>query len=168
MAAPISARPGDLRLCGRLVAFVCALAATAGFGACIAVHPAAAQFDVNTPQWVGVPAVPKVSTATSTLGQDSDAQMLVRADELQYDNVNNRILANGNVQIYYKRSTLEADRVIYEQRTKRMHAEGNARFTEADGKVVHGEINDYTDGDLECSFPAARLNALTKADFPKF
>jgi len=33
---------------------------------------------------------------------------------------------------------------------------------------VHGEINDYTDGDLECSFPAARLNALTKADFPKF
>ena len=42
MAAPISARPGDLRLCGRLVAFAFALAVTAGFCACVAVRPAAA------------------------------------------------------------------------------------------------------------------------------
>ena len=33
---------------------------------------------------------------------DPNAQMLVRADELQYDNANNRILAIGNVQIYYQ------------------------------------------------------------------
>jgi hypothetical protein len=66
---------------------------------------------------------------------DPNAQMLVRADELQYDNTNNRILAVGNVQIYYKGSTLEADKVVYEQKTKRMRAEGNARLTEADGKV---------------------------------
>jgi LPS-assembly protein len=71
--------------------------------------------------------------------------MMVRADELQYDNANNRILAIGNVQIYYKRSTLEADRVVYEQNTKHMRAEGNARLTEADGKVVRGEIIDLTD-----------------------
>ena len=33
----------------------------------------------------------------------------------------------------------------------------------------HGEINDYADGaDPECRFPAARINALTNADFPKF
>src|SRR6185295_13029373 len=67
------------------------------------------------------------------------------ADELQYDNTNNRILALGNVQIYYKRSSLEADKVVYEQTTKRMRAEGNARFTEADGKIVHGDIIDLTD-----------------------
>jgi LPS-assembly protein len=71
--------------------------------------------------------------------------MMVRADELQYDNTNNRVLANGNVQIYYQGSTLEADRVVYEQTTKRMRAEGNARLTEADGKVIIGEIIDLTD-----------------------
>jgi LPS-assembly protein len=166
MAAPISARPGDLRPCGRLVAFAFALAGAVGFGTCFAVRPAAAQFDVGNPQWVGVPAIPKVPTATSTFGtQDPNAQMLVRADELQYDNVNNRILAIGNVQIYYKRSTLEADRVIYEETTKRMRAEGNARFTEADGKVVRGEIIDLKDEFRDGFVDSLQLEAADKTRF---
>ena len=91
--------------------------------------------------------------------------MVVRADELQYDNVNNRIIAIGNVQIYYKRSTLEADRVIYEQTTKRMRAEGNARFTEADGKVVHGEIIDLTDDFRDGFVDSLQLEAADKTRF---
>ena len=125
-----------------------ALTAAAGFGLGGGVRPAAAQFSEANPPWVGVPPVPKVPTASSRFesGQsDPNAQMLVRADELQYDNTNNRILAVGNVQIYYQGSTLEADKVVYEQITKRMRAEGNARLTEADGKVVRGEIIDLTD-----------------------
>ena len=96
---------------------------------------------------------------------DPNAQMLVRADELQYDNTNNRILAIGNVQIYYKRSTLEADRVVYEQNTKRMRAEGNARFTEADGKVVHGEIIDLTDEFRDGFVDSLQLEAADKTRF---
>jgi len=144
MAGAIDARPrGQIRR-GWLVALICVATAAAVIG----VRPAAAQFSENNPPWVGVPKVPNVPTASSSFetGQnDPNAQMLVRADELQYDNTNNRILAVGNVQIYYKRSTLEADKVVYEQITKRMRAEGNARLTEADGKVVRGEIIDLTD-----------------------
>ena len=127
---------------------LCALVAAASFALSGGVRPAAAQFTDINPPWVGIPPVPKVPTASSrldTAGNDPNAQMLVRADELQYDNTNNRILAVGNVQIYYLGSSLEADKVVYEQVTKRMRAEGNARLTEADGKVVHGEIIDLTD-----------------------
>ena len=128
--------------------------------------PASAQFDPNSAPFVGVPQVPKVPTATSTMGDnDPNAKMVVRADELQYDNVNHRIIAIGNVQIYYKRSTLEADRVIYEQTTKRMRAEGNARFTEADGKVVHGEIIDLTDDFRDGFVDSLQLEAADKTRF---
>ena len=54
-------------------------------------------------------------------------QMLVRAAEINYDYTNERVSAVGNVQIYFGDSTLEADRVIYDQKTKRLHAEGNVR-----------------------------------------
>jgi len=144
MAGAIDARPGDVRRCGWWVALICATAMTVVFGP----RPAIAQFTELNPPWVGIPAVPKVPTASSRFesGQsDPNAQMMVRADELQYDNVNNRILAIGSVQIYYQGSTLEADRVIYEQTTKRMRAEGNARLTEADGKIINGEVIDLTD-----------------------
>jgi LPS-assembly protein len=77
-------------------------------------------------------------------------QMLVQATEIQYDYSNDRVIAAGNVQIYFSGSTLEADKVIYAKRTKRLHAEGNVRLTEADGKVTYGEIldlsDDYRDG----------------------
>ena len=51
----------------------------------------------------------------------------------------------GNVKIYYTGATIEADEVIYDQKTKRLHAEGNVRLTEADGKITYGEIIDLTD-----------------------
>jgi LPS-assembly protein len=75
----------------------------------------------------------------------ADKQMLVRADEVDYDYTNNRVSAVGNVQIYYSGSTLESDRVIYDQKTKRLHAEGNVRLTDADGKVTYGQIIDLSD-----------------------
>src|SRR3954469_16391584 len=146
MAAASIARPkGSLR---GWLATLCAVTMAAGFGLGAGMRPAAAQFSENNTPWVGIPPTPKVPTASGSYesGQnDPNAQMLVRADELQYDNANNRILAIGNVQIYYLGSSLEADKVVYEQVTKRMRAEGNARLTEADGKVVHGEIIDLTD-----------------------
>ena len=49
-----------------------------------------------------------------------DGQMLVQAQEVNYDNVNSLVAAVGTVQIYYNGTTLEADRVTYNQKTKRL------------------------------------------------
>ncbi len=79
-----------------------------------------------------------------------DGQMLVRAQEINYDYNNSRVAAVTNVQIYYNGSTLEADKVIYDQKTKRLHAEGNVRLTDTDGKIVYANeldlSDDYRDG----------------------
>jgi LPS-assembly protein len=74
-------------------------------------------------------------------------------------------VAVGNVQIYYKGSTLEADRVVYDETTKRMRAEGNARFTEADGKVVYGQIIDLTDEFRDGFVDSLQLEAADKTRF---
>src|ERR1044072_3976679 len=165
MAAAIAARPGKTCEYGRRWALARPLAAAVGF--CLGFsQPASAQFDPNSAPFVGVPQVPKTPTATSTMGdKDPNAKMVVRADELQYDNVNHRIIATGSVQLYYKRSTLEADRVIYEQTTKRLRAEGNARFTEADGKVAHGEIIDLTEDFRDGFVDSLQLEAADKTRF---
>src|SRR6185312_2373120 len=61
----------------------------------------------------------------------SDSKMLVRADEMTYDNNAHTVSAVGNVQIYYSGATLQANKVIYNQETKRLHAEGNVQMTES-------------------------------------
>src|SRR5579871_5310880 len=86
-----------------------------------------------------------------------DAQMLVQANEIRYDYNNLQVSAVGNVQIYYNGATIEADKVIYDQRTKRLHAEGNARLTEADGKVSYGEMLDLSDGYRDGFIDSLRL-----------
>ncbi len=58
--------------------------------------------------------------------------------------------AVGNVQMFYNGTSVEADKVIYDQKTKRLHAEGNIRMTDADGKITYANIldlsDDYRDG----------------------
>ena len=80
----------------------------------------------------------------------SDAPMLVQATEIRYDYTNNTVAAVGNVQIYYNGATVEADEVVYDQKTKRLQARGNVRMTEADGKITYGQFidltQDYRDG----------------------
>ncbi len=75
----------------------------------------------------------------------SNAPMLVQATEIRYDYTNNTVAAVGNVQIYYGGATIEADQVIYDEKTKRLRAQGNVRLTEADGKITYGQTIDLTD-----------------------
>jgi LPS-assembly protein len=103
-------------------------------------------------------------------GQGNE-QMLVRANEINYDHANDRVSAVGGVQIYYAGATLEADRVIYDQKTKRVHAEGNVKLTEANGRVTYGEIinlsDDFRDGfvdSLRLDSPDQTRMAATRAD----
>jgi len=97
--------------------------------------------------------------------------MLVQADEMKYDYTNDTVAAVGHVQIYYGGSTIEADRVIYDQKTKRLRAEGNARLTEADGRITYGQVinltDDYRDGfvdSLHVEAPDDTRYAAARAD----
>ena len=56
-----------------------------------------------------------------------------------------RVSAVGNVQMFYNGTSVEADKVIYDQKTKRLHAEGNIRLTDAEGKITYANIMDLSD-----------------------
>lgn len=69
--------------------------------------------------------------------QNPDARMLVQADELVYDQQNERVSAVGKVQIYYDGAVLEADRVTHDRKTNRLSASGNVRYQSKDGNIIH-------------------------------
>ena len=71
--------------------------------------------------------------------------MLVEADELVYDFDNDRVSAVGNVQIYYRGYTLQADRVTLDRKTNRLIAEGQARLIEPGGNAVEAQVINLTD-----------------------
>jgi LPS-assembly protein len=100
--------------------------------------------------------------------------MLVQATEIRYDYTNNSVAAVGNVQIYYGGATIEADQVVYDQKTKRLVAEGNVRLTEPDGKITYGQkidlTDDYRDGfvdSLRLETPEDTRFAAARADRSK-
>jgi LPS-assembly protein len=73
--------------------------------------------------------------------------------------------------MFYNGTSVEADTVIYDQKTKRLHAEGNIRMTDAEGKVTYANImdfsDDYRDGfvdSLRVDTADATRMAATRAD----
>jgi len=155
MAGLISTRPSGPRLYRRGVVLFAAVLGLLACGGLIASVPAAAQ-DLTFPTRPPPPKKSKIALEREKSGQK---QMLVQANEIDYDYANNRVAAVGNVQIYYGDSTLEANRVIYDQKTKRLHAEGNVRLTEQDGKVTYGEIMDLSDDYRDGFVDSLRLDA---------
>jgi len=71
--------------------------------------------------------------------------MLLQADELIYDNKNNKVRAKGNVEVFYNKYTLLADQIIYDRGLNILLAEGNVRIKEPDGAVVKAERIRLTD-----------------------
>jgi len=114
--------------------------------------------------WVGVPSAPAPSGG-GTATRDPNAQMLVKADELNYDYANSRVIAVGNVQIYYNGSRLEANKVIYDQKTKRLRAEGNVWLREANGQIATGEILDLDEDFRDGFVDSLRLEGADKTRF---
>lgn len=91
-----------------------------------------------------------------------DKQMLVQAAQMDYDYSNNLISAVGNVHIYYDGSVLEADKVVYDQRSKRLHAEGKVRLTQKDGNVIYASIMDLSDDYRDGFVDSLRLETPDK------
>ncbi len=129
MTGLVRARPPAPRPRRRGIVYVMAVLSLVVCGGLIAPAPVAAQILVFPPTPPPTPKNPSIAIERAKSGQK---QMLVQAREIDYDYNNHLISAVGNVQIYYDGSTLEADKVIYNQTTKRLHAEGNVRLTEED------------------------------------
>ena len=70
--------------------------------------PAFAQQTFSFPRTPPPP--PKSAIAIEREKAGNQQQMLVKANEIDYDYANHRVSAVGDVQIYYRNSTLEADR----------------------------------------------------------
>ena len=152
MARPVSSLRSWRRrtLCGALLI----LAAAALVAGPVSVSPSFAQMLAFPPR---PKPLPKQSRA--------EDQMLVRAEEIDYDYTNERVSAVGNVQLYFGNSTLEADRVIYDQKTKRLHAEGNVRLAQDNGTVTHAEIMDLSDDYRDGLVDSLRLDAPEQTRF---
>jgi len=139
MAGLSSTRPSEHRLRRRGAAGITAVLSLLVCGGLLAPASSNAQ-ELTFPVRPAPPA-----KSPSAVERANSKQMLVQAREIDYDYTNNQVSAVGNVQMYYGGSTIEADKVVYDQKTKRLRAEGNVRLTEQDGKVTYGQVMDLSD-----------------------
>jgi LPS-assembly protein len=143
----------SMRLLASLIGAI--VATSVGFSS-----PASAQFTFNP-----TPVRPKPPPAAR------DGQMMVQAVEVNYDYNQQRVLAVGSVQLFYNGTSVEADKVIYDQKSKRLQAEGNVRMTDAEGKITYANqidlSDDYRDGfvdSLRVDTADSTRMAATRAD----
>jgi LPS-assembly protein len=137
-------------------------------------HGQASAQEVETPAGTPLHFTPRPPPPPKKPPPPSNQPMLVQATEIRYDYTNNSVAAVGNVQIYYGGATIEADQVSYDQKTKRLIAEGNVRLTEPDGKITYGQkvdlTDDYRDGfvdSLRLETPDDTRFAAARADRSK-
>src|SRR5262245_17582684 len=70
---------------------------------------------------------------------DNAQPLYLQADQLIYDTKNNRVVAQGNVEIYYNNYILTAEQVVYDQNTNRLVAEGNAQLKDPGGSITRAD-----------------------------
>ncbi|MGC1344524.1 MAG: LptA/OstA family protein, partial [Methyloceanibacter sp.] len=133
------------------VLFVCLIACSIAFSA----GPVMAQ---GSP---GRPGSPQTFKGKQTdLGKilkppsmDKTEPMLLQADQMIYDNENNRVTAKGNVEIYYGNYTLLADQVIYDRNANTLAARGNVRIKDPEGAIITSNqmtlTDDFRDGFID-------------------
>jgi LPS-assembly protein len=67
------------------------------------------------------------------------APLFLQADQLIYDTRGNRVIAQGNVEIYYNNYILTADQVTYDQGTNTLTADGNTLLKDPSGSTTHAD-----------------------------
>jgi len=133
------------------VIFACLIAGCIAFGA----GPVMAQAFKKQKQ-------SDLGTILKTPSVDKSEPMLLQADEMIYDNENNRVTAKGNVEIYYGNYTLLADQVIYDRNANTLAAQGNVRIKDPEGAIITSNqmtlTDDFRDGFIDA------LRVVTKDD----
>ena len=81
---------------------------------------------------------------------DQSQPMRLQGDQLIYDKAGNRVIARGNVEIYYNDNILTADEVVYDQGAGTLTAVGNVTLKEPQGNIVRADrytlTDDFRDG----------------------
>ncbi|PPC85459.1 MAG: organic solvent tolerance protein [Hyphomicrobium sp.] len=81
---------------------------------------------------------------------DSTQPLKLQGDQLVYDTAGNRVIARGNVEIFYNNYILTADEVVYDQSAGTLTAVGNVTLKEPQGNVIRADrytlTDDFRDG----------------------
>ncbi len=107
-----------------------------------------------------IPQVPKSSfpkTPGGIFGPkpkiDRAQPLYMQADQLIYDTKTNRVIAQGNVEIYYNNFILTSDQVIYDQNLNKLIAEGNAQLKDPNGSITRADrleaLDDFRDAFIQ-------------------
>jgi LPS-assembly protein len=114
-------------------------------------RPAAAQDpSVLAPSVTKSSSFPKTSLVGPSRNIDKSQPLYLQGDELIYDNGGTRVIARGNVEIYYNNYILTADQVVYDQSANTLTAVGNVVLKEPNGNIVRADrytlTDDFRDG----------------------
>ncbi len=91
---------------------------------------------------------------------DRAQPLFIQAEHLIYDK--NRVIAQGNVEIYYNNYILSADKVTYDQTLNKLTAEGNAQLKDPNGQITRADVFEATD-DFRDAF-IQKLSVITADD----
>ena len=93
---------------------------------------------------------------------DKTLPLYLQGDELIYDNSGSRVIARGNVEIFYNKNVLTADQVIYDRSANTLTASGNVELKEANGNIIRADNYTLTD-DFRDGFVQS-LSVVTRDD----
>ncbi len=84
----------------------------------------------------------------------------LQGDQLIYDTKGQKIIARGNVEIFYNNFVLTADQITYDQARNLLTAEGNAQLRDPNGNITRADKLEATD-DFRDAFVQS-LSVVTK------
>jgi LPS-assembly protein len=99
---------------------------------------------------------------------DRAQPLYLQADQLIYDTKTNRVIAQGNVEIYYNNYVLTADQVVYDQNLNKLIARGNAQLKDPNGSVTRADrleaLDDFRDAFVQSLSMVTRDETRIAAD----
>ncbi|MEM1345787.1 MAG: LPS-assembly protein LptD, partial [Pseudomonadota bacterium] len=78
---------------------------------------------------------------------DPDQPVTLLADRVEYDSDAGQVIAIGNVEVFFGQRTLTAARIVYDDNTRRIAAEGDIVLRDEDGTTIFADEADL-DADL--------------------
>ncbi len=93
---------------------------------------------------------------------DTGKPLHLQADQLVYDTSGDKVVARGNVEIFFDNNILTADEVIYDQTADTLEAVGNVFVKDPNGNVIRADryklTADFRDGFVQ------QLSAISRDD----